>query len=73
MRMSTAGDSSGIIWKGQRLRASQAVVYRDEAAAGGMGALADKLQKALEKKKFLKVIRVVNLSTSARIFQKIST
>ena len=28
-----------------------AVVYRDEAAAGGMGALADKLQKALEKKK----------------------
>jgi hypothetical protein len=29
----------------------QAVVYRDEAAAVGMGALADKLQKALEKKK----------------------
>ena len=29
----------------------QAVVYRDEAAAGGMGALAEKLQKALEKKK----------------------
>ena len=28
-----------------------AVVYRDEAAAGGMGALGDKLQKALEKKK----------------------
>ena len=28
-----------------------AVVYRDEAAAGGMGALAEKLQKALEKKK----------------------
>ena len=32
----------------------QAVVYRDEAAAGGMGALAEKLQKALEKKKFPK-------------------
>jgi hypothetical protein len=31
-----------------------AVVYRDEAAAGGMGALAEKLQKALEKKKFPK-------------------
>lgn len=29
----------------------QAVVYRDEAAARGMGALAEKLQKALEKKK----------------------
>jgi hypothetical protein len=29
----------------------QAVVYRDEAAAGGMGTLAEKLQKALEKKK----------------------
>jgi hypothetical protein len=28
-----------------------AVVYRDDAAAGGMGALAEKLQKALEKKK----------------------
>ncbi len=31
-----------------------AVVYRDEAAAGGMGALAEKLQKALEKKKSAK-------------------
>lgn len=29
----------------------QAVVYRDEAAAGGMGVFAEKLQKALEKKK----------------------
>ena len=29
----------------------QVVVYRDEAAAGGMGALADKLKKALEKKR----------------------
>jgi len=28
-----------------------AVVYRDETATGGLGALADKLQKALEKKK----------------------
>jgi hypothetical protein len=28
-----------------------AVVYRDEAPAGGMGALAEKLQKAMEKKK----------------------
>jgi hypothetical protein len=28
-----------------------AVVYRDETAAGGMGALADKLRKAMEKKK----------------------
>jgi len=29
----------------------QAFVYRDETATGGMGALAEKLQKALEKKK----------------------
>jgi len=29
----------------------QVVVYRDEAAAGGMGTLADKLKKALEKKR----------------------
>jgi hypothetical protein len=29
----------------------RAVVYQDEAASGGMGALAEKLRKALEKKK----------------------
>jgi 5-methylcytosine-specific restriction endonuclease McrA len=32
----------------------QALVYRDEAAAGGMGGLAEKLKKALDKKKFPK-------------------
>jgi hypothetical protein len=31
-----------------------AVVYRDESAPGGMGTLAEKLQKALEKKRFSK-------------------
>jgi len=39
--------------KGGSASREQAVVYRDEAAAGGMGALAEKLQKALEKKKSL--------------------
>jgi hypothetical protein len=32
----------------------QAIVYRDEASEGGMGTLADKLRKALEKKSFPK-------------------
>ena len=39
---------------GQSASREEAVVYRDEAAAGGMGALAEKLQKALEKKKSAK-------------------
>jgi hypothetical protein len=37
--------------EGRSASREAAVVYRDEAAAGGMGALAEKLQKALEKKK----------------------
>ena len=37
--------------EGTTMSRDQAVVYRDEAAAGGMGTLADKLLKALEKKK----------------------
>jgi predicted HNH restriction endonuclease len=36
--------------EGRSASRETAVVYRDEAAAGGMGALAEKLQKALEKK-----------------------
>ncbi len=40
--------------EGKSASREQAVVYRGEAAAGGMGALAEKLQKALEKKKSLK-------------------
>lgn len=35
---------------GAAAQREQVVVYRDEAAAGGMGTLADKLKKALEKK-----------------------
>jgi hypothetical protein len=37
--------------EGRSASREAAVVYRDEAAVGGMGALAEKLQKALEKKK----------------------
>lgn len=37
--------------EGQAVSREAAVVYRDEASAGGMGALADKLRKALEKKR----------------------
>jgi hypothetical protein len=39
---------------GQSASREAAVVYRDEVAAGGMGALAEKLQKALEKKRSAK-------------------
>jgi cytochrome c553 len=37
--------------EGKSASREETVFYRDESAAGGMGALADKLQKALEKKK----------------------
>ena len=37
--------------EGTSVSREETVVYRDEAAVGGMGALAEKLQKALEKKK----------------------
>ncbi|MBU0651922.1 MAG: YajD family HNH nuclease [Proteobacteria bacterium] len=41
----------GDYMEGTAASREQVVVYRDEAAAGGMGALADKLKKALEKKR----------------------
>jgi len=41
----------GDYMEGTAVSREQVVVYRDEAAAGGMGILADKLKKALEKKK----------------------
>ena len=41
----------GDYMEGTAVSREQVVVYRDEAAAGGMGALADKLKKALEKKR----------------------
>jgi HNH endonuclease len=41
----------GDYMEGTAVTREQAIVYRDEAAAEGMGALAEKLQKALEKKK----------------------
>lgn len=41
----------GDYMEGMAASREQVVVYRDEAAAGGMGALADKLKKALEKKR----------------------
>jgi hypothetical protein len=40
--------------EGRSTSREPAVVYRDETATGGMGAFADKLQKALQKKKFSK-------------------
>lgn len=40
----------GDYMEGTAASREQIVVYRDEAAAGGMGVLADKLKKALEKK-----------------------
>ena len=40
--------------EGTKATRDQAVVYRDEAAEGGMSTLADKLRKALEKKSFPK-------------------
>ena len=40
----------GDYMEGTAASREQVVVYRDEAAAGGMGVLADKLKKALEKK-----------------------
>jgi hypothetical protein len=41
----------GDYMEGTAVSREQVVVYRDEAAAGGMGVLADKLKKALEKKR----------------------
>src|SRR3989339_1359330 len=41
----------GDYMEGTAVSREQVVVYRDEAAAGGMGALAEKLKKALEKKR----------------------
>jgi len=41
----------GDYMEGTAASREQVVVYRDEAAAGGMGVLADKLKKALEKKR----------------------
>ena len=41
----------GDYMEGTAASREQIVVYRDEAAAGEMGALADKLKKALEKKR----------------------
>jgi hypothetical protein len=41
----------GDYMEGTVVSREQVVVYRDEAATGGMGALADKLKKALEKKR----------------------
>jgi hypothetical protein len=40
----------GDYMEGTAASREQVVVYRDEAATGGMGAFADKLKKALEKK-----------------------
>jgi hypothetical protein len=40
----------GDYMEGTAVSREQVVVYRDEAAVGGMGVLADKLRKALEKK-----------------------
>ena len=40
----------GDYMEGTAVSREQVVVYRDEAAVGGMGVLADKLKKALEKK-----------------------
>ena len=37
--------------EGTTLSREEIVVYRDQAAAGGMGALAEKLKRALEKKR----------------------
>lgn len=41
----------GDYMEGTAVSREQVVVYRDEAAVGGMGVLADKLKKALEKKR----------------------